>query len=68
MNASASENESDLDDLMELPRHIVKGWDEYDQRTPVIEDTETINVGTTLEPKELKIGTTLDSDESQGFD
>ncbi|XP_074315648.1 uncharacterized protein LOC141651853 [Silene latifolia] len=34
---------------------------------PVIEDTEPINVGTELEPKELRIGTTLSSTERADF-
>ncbi|XP_074293498.1 uncharacterized protein LOC141620558 [Silene latifolia] len=49
------------------PPQLVKRLEEYDQRNSVIEDTETINVGTTLEPRELKIGTTLDPTEKQGF-
>ena len=64
---SEGEDDDELDEQIELPPRLVKGWDEYDQRTPLIEDTETINVGTTLDLKELKIGTTLDLEEKQGF-
>ncbi|XP_074266542.1 uncharacterized protein LOC141589817 [Silene latifolia] len=52
---------------VEPPPQLVKGLEEYDQRSSVIEDTEVVNVGTTLEPQELKIGTTLDPAERKGF-
>ncbi|XP_074278281.1 uncharacterized protein LOC141601873 [Silene latifolia] len=53
---------------VEPPPQLVKGLEEYDQRSSVIEDTEVVNVGTTLEPQELKIGTTLDPAERKGMD
>ncbi|XP_074297658.1 uncharacterized protein LOC141628409 [Silene latifolia] len=52
---------------VEPPPQLVKGLEEYDQRSSVIEDTKVVNVGTTLEPQELKIGTTLDPAERKGF-
>ncbi|XP_074282937.1 uncharacterized protein LOC141607484 [Silene latifolia] len=55
------------DEEVEPPPQLVKGLEEYDQRSSVIEDTETINMGTLVEPKELKIGTTLDPEERRGF-
>ncbi|XP_074265682.1 uncharacterized protein LOC141588126 [Silene latifolia] len=55
------------DEEVEPPPQLVKGLEEYDQRSSVIEDIETINMGTLVQPKELKIGTTLDPEKRRGF-
>ncbi|XP_074314091.1 uncharacterized protein LOC141649296 [Silene latifolia] len=66
-----TENEDEIEheeeeEEVEPPPRLVKGLEEYDQRSSTIEDTETINVGTIEEPEEHKIGTTLDPVEKQG--
>ncbi|XP_074277653.1 uncharacterized protein LOC141601283 [Silene latifolia] len=66
-NVAKDEQVEEEEEEVEPPPQLVKGLEEYDQRNSMIEDIETINVGTTLEPQELKIGTTLDLVERQGF-
>ncbi|XP_074283554.1 uncharacterized protein LOC141608102 [Silene latifolia] len=66
-NEAEGEQVEEDEKEVEPPPQLVKGLEEYGQRNSVIEDTETIIVGTTLEPQKLKIGITLDLVEKQGF-
>ncbi|XP_074290938.1 uncharacterized protein LOC141617671 [Silene latifolia] len=66
-NEAKGEQVVEEEEEVEPPPQLVRGLEKYDQRNSVIEDTETINVEITLEQQELKIGTTLDPVERQGF-
>lgn len=58
---------SDTYDEEKPPEELLKAVEEHEDKTPIIEDTKTINLGAEEEPREIQIGLSLTPEEQDAL-